>query len=103
MNRLIKKFKERNPSFTGNISLIGHSLGSVICYDLLTHQNEHQHDEHPNTEMKKYQNEKFSSASLDETETLENFLNRLNLIEFKNLFEKEKITMANMVYFICSC
>jgi hypothetical protein len=28
-------FKQRNPSWNNKISLIGHSLGSVICYDVL--------------------------------------------------------------------
>lgn len=29
-------FRLRNPDFRGKISMIGHSLGSVICYDLLS-------------------------------------------------------------------
>lgn len=32
---LVTLFKERNPSFSGKVSLVGHSLGSVICFDLL--------------------------------------------------------------------
>ncbi|EFO93270.1 hypothetical protein CRE_21533 [Caenorhabditis remanei] len=33
---IFKKFKVNNPEFTGTVSLFGHSLGSVICYDILT-------------------------------------------------------------------
>jgi hypothetical protein len=29
---------QRNPSFEGQISLGGHSLGSLILFDLLSHQ-----------------------------------------------------------------
>lgn len=38
LNRIYKLFLSRNPSFTGNVSLTGHSLGSLILFDLLAHQ-----------------------------------------------------------------
>ncbi|XP_043490009.1 uncharacterized protein LOC122516344 isoform X2 [Polistes fuscatus] len=38
MNRLYTLFKERNPDFDGGIFLGGHSLGSLIMFDLLCHQ-----------------------------------------------------------------
>ena len=38
MNRMFEVFKTRNPSFDGGVSLVGHSLGSVILFDLLCHQ-----------------------------------------------------------------
>lgn len=38
MNRLEALFKERNPTFDGGIYLGGHSLGSLIMFDLLCHQ-----------------------------------------------------------------
>ncbi|XP_054005180.1 SEC23-interacting protein isoform X3 [Hylaeus anthracinus] len=38
VNRLYALFKERNPSFDGGIYLGGHSLGSLILFDLLCHQ-----------------------------------------------------------------
>ncbi|KAK3044905.1 hypothetical protein LTS18_015089, partial [Coniosporium uncinatum] len=34
-NRIYSLFKERNPAFNGKISLIGHSLGSAIMFDIL--------------------------------------------------------------------
>ena len=37
-NRVYKTFKERNPDFKGKISLIGHSLGSAIMFDVLCQQ-----------------------------------------------------------------
>ncbi|CAL2035590.1 unnamed protein product [Caenorhabditis brenneri] len=30
------KFKSNHPEFNGSVALFGHSLGSVICYDILT-------------------------------------------------------------------
>ena len=32
---IVLQFKARNPSFNNKVSLAGHSLGSVICYDVL--------------------------------------------------------------------
>jgi hypothetical protein len=98
MNRLIRKFRDRNPNFSGKISLIGHSLGSVICFDLLSHQIEaSQFDETLNADVQKNAADTVSGSNLEETETLEAFLNRINMSEFKSIFDKEKITMKNMV------
>lgn len=38
INRLYTIFMEKHPNFTGSVSLAGHSLGSVIIFDLLAHQ-----------------------------------------------------------------
>ena len=39
-NRIYKLFLERNPNFKGKVSLIGHSLGSAIVFDILCRQKE---------------------------------------------------------------
>ncbi|EON63812.1 hypothetical protein W97_03040 [Coniosporium apollinis CBS 100218] len=39
-NRIYQLFKERNSSFKGRVSLIGHSLGSAIMFDIVCHQKE---------------------------------------------------------------
>ncbi|XP_076658889.1 uncharacterized protein LOC143362526 isoform X2 [Halictus rubicundus] len=38
INRLYTLFKDRNPDFDGGVYLGGHSLGSLILFDLLCHQ-----------------------------------------------------------------
>uniref|UniRef100_A0A0P4WBF1 DDHD domain-containing protein n=1 Tax=Scylla olivacea TaxID=85551 RepID=A0A0P4WBF1_SCYOL len=38
INRLFTLYCKRNPGFSGPVSLGGHSLGSVILFDLLSHQ-----------------------------------------------------------------
>lgn len=40
-NRVYDLFLERNPTFSGKVSLIGHSLGSAIFFDILCRQKEH--------------------------------------------------------------
>jgi DDHD domain len=37
-NRVYALFKERNPDFSGRVSLCGHSLGSAILFDILCRQ-----------------------------------------------------------------
>ncbi|KAI4109172.1 MAG: hypothetical protein LQ345_007074, partial [Seirophora villosa] len=39
-NRIYALFLQRNPNFNGKISLIGHSLGSAILFDILCRQKE---------------------------------------------------------------
>jgi hypothetical protein len=39
-NRIYRLFKERNPSFSGRVSFVGHSLGSAILFDILCRQQE---------------------------------------------------------------
>lgn len=38
LNRLYLKFLKRNPGYDGKVSLYGHSLGSVLSYDIICHQ-----------------------------------------------------------------
>jgi hypothetical protein len=50
-NRIHKLFLDRNPTFNGKISFIGHSLGSAIMFDILCTQGQqlekkHQRDKH---------------------------------------------------------
>jgi hypothetical protein len=35
LNRVYALYKERNPNFKGKVSLVGHSLGSAIMFDIL--------------------------------------------------------------------
>lgn len=39
LNRVYKLYKEKTPDFEGKVHLFGHSLGSAICFDLLSQQN----------------------------------------------------------------
>ncbi|KAJ0969391.1 hypothetical protein J5N97_022268 [Dioscorea zingiberensis] len=38
LNKLYIKFIKRNPGYDGKVSIYGHSLGSVLSYDILCHQ-----------------------------------------------------------------
>uniref|UniRef100_A0A0D9X3Q3 DDHD domain-containing protein n=1 Tax=Leersia perrieri TaxID=77586 RepID=A0A0D9X3Q3_9ORYZ len=38
LNQLYMKFLKRNPGYSGKVSIYAHSLGSVLSYDILCHQ-----------------------------------------------------------------
>ncbi|XP_055331613.1 SEC23-interacting protein-like isoform X2 [Paramacrobiotus metropolitanus] len=38
MNRLYNLFLDRNPGYKGSVSIVGHSLGSIVLFDMLSHQ-----------------------------------------------------------------
>lgn len=38
MNRIVTLFRKHTRNFSGKISIAAHSLGGVICFDLLANQ-----------------------------------------------------------------
>ena len=40
LNRVYRLYKKRNPAFKGQVSIYGHSLGSVLAFDILSHQHD---------------------------------------------------------------
>lgn len=92
LNRLCKIFHERNPSFKGTISLIGHSLGSLILFDLLS--NQITSDQNAKTNINNETENNLST--IDISEKIEEFLESLDLSEYKEVFVKEKVTMKSL-------
>ncbi|XP_021561782.1 phospholipase DDHD2 isoform X2 [Carlito syrichta] len=85
MNRIYTLFLQRNPDFKGSVSVAGHSLGSLILFDILTNQKDSLGD---------IDSEKDSlNIVMDQgdTLTLEEDLKKLQLSEFFSIFEKEKV------------
>ena len=93
LNRLTQIFLERNPNFKGKISLVGHSLGSLILFDLLSNQSKK--EESKNDVLNQLENESHLKI-----ESIEDILKRLNLSEFNSLLISEKITTNSLVIWI---
>ncbi|XP_030892773.1 phospholipase DDHD2 [Leptonychotes weddellii] len=92
MNRIYTLFLQRNPDFKGGVSIAGHSLGSLILFDILTNQKESLGDmdsekDAPNIVMDE-----------GDTLTLEEGLKKLQLSEFFNIFEKEKVDKEALAF-----
>ena len=52
LNRVYTLYKERNPNFNGKIHILGHSLGSVIAFDILSsHGNKIPDRPNPSTDL----------------------------------------------------
>ncbi|XP_075158648.1 phosphatidic Acid Phospholipase A1 [Haematobia irritans] len=50
LNDIYMKYRQRHPDFNGGVSLAGHSLGSLILFDLLCHQQPIKESEEKNLE-----------------------------------------------------
>uniref|UniRef100_H3AUX5 DDHD domain containing 2 n=1 Tax=Latimeria chalumnae TaxID=7897 RepID=H3AUX5_LATCH len=90
VNRLYILFRERNPGFEGGISIAGHSLGSLILFDLLTNQGD--------TVRTKSDTEKgcelvFHRGVQEDLKTVKDFLEKLGLSEYLSVLEKEKVDL----------
>ncbi|CAI5774960.1 SEC23-interacting protein isoform X1 [Podarcis lilfordi] len=121
MNRLYALFKSRNPEFKGGISVAGHSLGSLILFDILSNQKDWtstvnsvasvaangigkdaaEYDQQMTVES----NSAGSVHSLsndehdveDDIPTLQRTLEMLSLSEYISTFEKEKIDTESLL------
>ncbi|KAB1257479.1 Phospholipase DDHD2 [Camelus dromedarius] len=94
MNRIYKLFLQRNPDFKGGVSIAGHSLGSLILFDILTNQKDSLGD----TDSKKDSPDIVMDHG--DTLTLEEDLKKLQLSEFFSIFEKEKVDKEALVKII---
>lgn len=117
MNRLYALFMERNPDYKGSVSVSGHSLGSLILFDLLSNQNlgssmpiiptangvEPQvpapEPQIPPTVTPPVEEEPKDEPN-DEFEDLSSVLEHLGLSEYKSTFDEEKIDLES--FFMCT-
>ncbi|XP_027636943.2 phospholipase DDHD2 [Falco rusticolus] len=94
MNRLYQLFLQRNPLFKGGVSIAGHSLGSLILFDLLTNQKAApEEDEHSREGSR-------TTSSNRGIEEVKEILKKLELSEYCDVFEKEK--MDRQALFLCT-
>ncbi|OWK07556.1 SEC23IP [Cervus elaphus hippelaphus] len=118
INRLYALFMSRNPDFKGGVSVAGHSLGSLILFDILSNQKDLSLSKSPvplavaNGVLKQphFQEKQIpeepkltldESCDLDveneEVLTLQETLEALSLSEYVSTFEKEKIDMESLL------
>ncbi|XP_041743871.2 phospholipase DDHD2-like isoform X2 [Coregonus clupeaformis] len=94
INRLHHIFLQRHPQFTGAVSLTGHSLGSLILFDLLTNQEIH------NTDEKISSVSSPSEATSINFESFEETLRNFGLGEFFKMLTKEQMDLESLA--LCS-
>ncbi|NXL32696.1 DDHD2 Phospholipase, partial [Glaucidium brasilianum] len=93
MNRLYQLFRQRNPLFKGGVSIAGHSLGSLILFDLLTNQKAGPE------EGERGQEGPGAASDLRVTEEVIEALKKLDLSEYCGAFEKK---MDPQAMFLCT-
>ncbi|KAK7263811.1 hypothetical protein RJT34_31408 [Clitoria ternatea] len=90
LNRLYLKFLKRNPGYDGKVSLYGHSLGSVLSYDILCHQ-DNLSSPFPMDWMYKEHNEKKESLPVKKNHHFENSpINQDDTLDVVNSFDEKK-------------
>ncbi|XP_068277457.1 phospholipase DDHD2 isoform X2 [Nyctibius grandis] len=94
MNRLYQLFLQRNPLFSGGVSIAGHSLGSLILFDLLTNQRAAPEEAERSAEGSS------TAASNRGVEEIKEILQELELSEYCGVFEKEE--MDRQALFLCT-
>uniref|UniRef100_A0A3Q1IB66 Uncharacterized protein n=1 Tax=Anabas testudineus TaxID=64144 RepID=A0A3Q1IB66_ANATE len=110
INRLYALFMKRNPDYRGGISVAGHSLGSLILFDLLSNQKNalavpimptangetkqaNAAVTHPSVEVE-------PKEDGEEFEDISTVLEHLGLSEYKSTFDDEKIDIES--FFMCT-
>ncbi|XP_013407537.1 phospholipase DDHD2 [Lingula anatina] len=108
MNRLHELFLQRQPNFKGNVSVMGHSLGSQILFDLLLHQKDSEGKALPAVSQEQGQltferevsplseESHVEDADEEEEESLEALLEKLGLSSFLETFNKEQIDLDSL-------
>ncbi|NXT24189.1 S23IP protein, partial [Syrrhaptes paradoxus] len=124
MNRLYTLFMSRNPDFKGGVSVAGHSLGSLILFDILSNQKDLAssvnsgpfsgvngtakdvagHDKQMTEDTSSLGSSITTSGDDlcepevdDDVPTLQKTLEMLNLSEYASTFEKERIDMESLL------
>lgn len=88
INRLHALFKQRHPEFKGAVSIVGHSLGSLILFDLLTNQRT---SSEANTEKVLRE-----SNCPEKHDSLEQFLTQLSLQQYLTSLQAEDLDLESL-------
>ncbi|XP_075889313.1 triacylglycerol hydrolase DDHD2 isoform X2 [Nelusetta ayraudi] len=87
INRLHTLFKQRHPEFVGAVSVVGHSLGSLILFDLLTNQR---------ADSKAGKKVPSEESSIHNCHTLEQTLTRLGLQQYLQILLAENVDLDSL-------
>ncbi|KAI5624567.1 phospholipase DDHD2 isoform X1, partial [Silurus asotus] len=103
INHLYYIFLQRNPQFTGAVSVAGHSLGSLILFDLLTNQKtaaESNNAAQVVTKLTYIPIMTFMNMNCNSCESLEEVLMSIGLKEHLKILQREQMDMESLM--LCS-
>nr|XP_015828058.2 phospholipase DDHD2 isoform X2 [Nothobranchius furzeri] len=87
INKLHALFKQRHPEFEGDVSVTGHSLGSLILFDLLTNQR---------TGSRAREGVFSGEHSSPNNDSLEQMLTRMGLQQYLSTLQAEKLDLESL-------
>ncbi|ESN94061.1 hypothetical protein HELRODRAFT_193825 [Helobdella robusta] len=110
LNLTFDLFKSRHPQFKGGVSIIGHGIGSLIVYDLLSNQGEGNIDSAVNNQpivshlvstnqhnANPVVNNIDGKVKPPSFMTLEEVMGKLNLKDYEDVFMREKIDVSSLL------
>ncbi|KAK3521768.1 hypothetical protein QTP70_016224, partial [Hemibagrus guttatus] len=98
INHLYSIFLQRNPKFIGAVSVAGHSLGSLILFDLLTNQKAGAESTDAAQDGQKDEDPGSSSVSdCTSCESLEEALMSIGMEELPRILQREQLDMESLV------
>lgn len=89
INRLHALFKHRHPDFKGAVSVVGHSLGSLILFDMLTNQR-------TGLDAKTEKVPREESHCHAQHDSLEQFLTHLGLQQYLSSLQAENLDLESL-------
>ncbi|XP_062410803.1 phospholipase DDHD2 [Sardina pilchardus] len=100
INRLHSLFLQRHPDYTGAVSLAGHSLGSVILFDLLTNQKTDDDEEVMAEESESSCQSDAPEPQVDCAVSLEDILGGRGLEDHLRVLHREQVDTESLL--LCS-
>jgi hypothetical protein len=97
INRLYELFKSRNPAFCGSVALGGHSLGSLIVFDILAHQLSDDQNLDINEKQFNKSDNNSDTIKSNDIKDIESLLQYLGFSEYLNVFQREKIDFESIL------
>jgi hypothetical protein len=88
LNRIYRSYKARNPKFNGKVSIYGHSLGSLLAFDILCSQPYSEQAEIPQIVQERASKPHRHRSEVDLSDMLRNAISSKNDKKVSGLMEK---------------
>ncbi|KAJ3402576.1 hypothetical protein HDV05_008355 [Chytridiales sp. JEL 0842] len=101
LNRIYLTYKARNPKFNGKVSIYGHSLGSLLAFDILCNQPYENASDIPAVIQKASGGKdkiNKDQSEVDLSDMLRNAISNKNTKKISGLMEKTPITCNNLEF-----
>jgi hypothetical protein len=97
INRIHDLFLARNPTFSGGVSVVGHSLGSLILFDLLAGQTDEEEEQVEEELGEKAPSSPMVKPRWEQDLTIEEVFGKLGIAEHLGAFTSQGVGMEELL------